>query len=376
LRSSSSAALGVLLSFTLSARAQVSERGEVTVPASVQHAESLAYEHFQRGVALTDAGDVRTALQEFQIAYDLVPSPAALVNVAELAWSTGDLIRAYRALDEYRSRYAALDEYAAQVSELQAKVDQSIALVVVRVVPSDAELTVDGVPVRPGVNAIPLLSGQHELQARRRGFVPGVQYVDVAAGARKTVELRLNAVEEAPATLRVTCSDSSTRVMIDGGAPRSIPAAGLLAELRAGVHRVKFSSATTPVAVRLEAGESSAIDCGRMSRARGETRKKGNVEALWAGSAFGVLSLGSVVLWGLTLRAHDRWRALDEQRVRADTVNDYAALVREQNGLREDARGLIWSASAATCLSLSSGVWLWSALRRGSKQADDRAPLD
>jgi len=67
-----------------------------------------------------------------------------------------------------------------------------VGRVVLRMLPPDAEVTVDGRPVIVGPEGeVTLLAGEHELRARRAGFDPETQTVFVAAGRSASLELRL-----------------------------------------------------------------------------------------------------------------------------------------------------------------------------------------
>ncbi|MEM9193683.1 MAG: tetratricopeptide repeat protein [Myxococcota bacterium] len=77
---------------------------EVFAPAEVHaqpETDSLAREHYERGVALVEEAEYRDALHQFAAGYELSERPLFLFNMAECARELGEVARARRLYEDY-----------------------------------------------------------------------------------------------------------------------------------------------------------------------------------------------------------------------------------------------------------------------------------
>ncbi len=121
----------------------------------------------------------------------------ALVLRAQTHVAFGDLNAAeadYRAILELRPGYVpepslTPSKAMKRFDRVQAKMIGRLAIVLD---PEDARLEVDGVEIVPTADGgVPLLAGEHTVEARRKGFDPMAKTVLVQAGSQASVELQL-----------------------------------------------------------------------------------------------------------------------------------------------------------------------------------------
>lgn len=160
--------------------------------------------HFDRGLALFNQQNFEGALAEFRRAYDLSHRVNLLYNLGATYQSLHRYPEAATAIEEYLRRAENLPP--AQRTEVQTALDQIrgfIAHVTVRVVPTDAAVTLDDEPIAQGrlAEPIPVGPGRHTISASAQGRLTGRTTFEIASGDTRNVELRL---EELPAVSRAT----------------------------------------------------------------------------------------------------------------------------------------------------------------------------
>jgi hypothetical protein len=208
-------------------------------------AAAAARQHFDRGIALSDRGEISAAAGEFRRAYELVPHPSVLFNLG----------RAYSALGRHADAAATLRRYLrestelepsrrAQVANLLAFNAAKVGLLELKLEPPGAEVIVDGAPRARGPLTEPLELdvGAHGVLVMAPNHVPSFRTIELAAGQRVNLSLSLEPRGEGGAgqgQLIASCRVPSARVEVDGVVVGRTPLLPLL--LPAGSHRVAFA---------------------------------------------------------------------------------------------------------------------------------------
>lgn len=148
---------------------------------------------FQEGRQLFRDGQFARARQAFQAAYDILPDPRVLANVAACLVGEG---RAREGVEAYRRflREAGAEVPAASVEEARNEVTRLLATLgelVLSVEPAGAEVRIDGASIGPAPlpGEVTLDPGTHRLDVRAEGLEPYSRELEVAAGQR--VDLRV-----------------------------------------------------------------------------------------------------------------------------------------------------------------------------------------
>ncbi len=154
-----------------------------------------AERHFQSGVQLFKEAKYAEALAEFERAYEILPQPLVLYNIAgchrELSHYSEAVSYYRRFLSEGKDKVKP-----ARLAAAQAELDgilARIARVTVTVTPglSDVSLILDGTPIDKPEMPLILPPGEHRLVARAAGRTETERSVRVASGDEIAVELKL-----------------------------------------------------------------------------------------------------------------------------------------------------------------------------------------
>jgi hypothetical protein len=221
-------------------------------PPANPEAKAKAQALLKQGSALFEQGDYQSALDKFEDAYAVFPSPKLQFNIAQADRALGRPVEALKAYETFLglAKDAAPDavtDARKSILELRAKLGQ----LKVECSPSDATVTVDGKPVGVSNEPVWAVPGFHQVAIQRQQFVPAIQSVEVLAGKVQTVTIKLRAVSAAP----------------------PVP--------------VALSPAPAPRATDTQLVASATEDNGR---------RPANRRYLWVGAgATGVLALGAVV---------------------------------------------------------------------------------
>lgn len=165
-------------------------------PASVERAK----QHFRQAVAFAEAGDCGAAIVEFEAAYQLVPRPNALYNIAQCQ----ERLFRYDLAIRYHERYlqeAPLDAPdRPAVNAALSTLRNLLGTVMVRSnVP--AEVWVDDRLAGQAPGDVLMPSGGHSLELRAKGYIPA--RTEVRLVGRQRIELTLE-LEKAQTTIEVT----------------------------------------------------------------------------------------------------------------------------------------------------------------------------
>jgi tetratricopeptide (TPR) repeat protein len=165
-------------------------------PVAVEQAK----QHFRQAVAFASAGDCGAAIVEFEAAYELVPRPNALYNIAQCE----ERLFRYDLAIRYYERYLleappdAVDRPA--VNAALGTLRNLLGTVTVHSnVP--AEVWVDDRLAGEAPGDVLLPSGGHSLELRAKGYIPARAEVRVVGRQRTALTLEL---EKAQTTVQVT----------------------------------------------------------------------------------------------------------------------------------------------------------------------------
>lgn len=208
--------IGVLSMVMAPVSARAEGDGAENAPASREEAQA----RFRRGLELYEENDFRTALVEFQRAYDLAPSFRILYNIAQVQYQLQDYAGALLAFERY------LADGGEQIDRARRReVDKDIERLRVRVatleivVEPGVEIHVDDVlvGVTPLSSPVVVSAGRRKVSARLDGHVAVTRVVDVAGG--DTVSLEFDMVDTKPAPAPVVPVREPAPAVVEAPAP-------------------------------------------------------------------------------------------------------------------------------------------------------------
>ena len=151
--------------------------------------------HFERGVELFREGDFRSALIEFQRAYDATPNYKVLYNLGQTNLELQDYAGALRAFRGYLDGGGRAIPLARrnQVEGDLKRLESRVARLDITVNVEDADVTVDDVSVGKSPLHAPVLvsEGRRRIGATKAGMTPAVRVIDVAGGDNPKISLQL-----------------------------------------------------------------------------------------------------------------------------------------------------------------------------------------
>jgi hypothetical protein len=163
---------------------------------------SESEDYIRLGVELRRSGKNREALDAFEAAYRLEPTPRAGAQIALAQQAMGDWVDAEQGLE--RALGFAADPWIAlyrdALERALAVVRGHLGWLDVEANVSDGELLVDGTSRHdlPSQGPVRVTSGSVEMDVRAPGFLPVHRSVDVAPGARVQVVVALESMLPPP----------------------------------------------------------------------------------------------------------------------------------------------------------------------------------
>jgi Tetratricopeptide repeat len=145
------------------------------------------------GAAAMEQGKFADAVEAFQQAYEIYPTPNLRYNLAWALAEVGRFAEAVDAFEEFLATAPAADPGAreratARLRELESR----IARLEVVVAPADAVISIDGQPPRlPRMAGIPVMPGARRVVAERLGYARRSERVTLAAGEHRRIEWML-----------------------------------------------------------------------------------------------------------------------------------------------------------------------------------------
>ena len=147
----------------------------------------------REGNALLGQDDATGALEKFQQAYSIYPSPKVLANIGTALRGVGRDVEAAAAYERCLHESAGMltADLRAAVEKALADVRGTLGRTDVTVNEAGAMVVVDGVSVGASPLSAPvwMKPGAHRIEARKGGFHPTSETVEVVAGQTRSVRL-------------------------------------------------------------------------------------------------------------------------------------------------------------------------------------------
>ena len=156
-----------------------------------------ASRHFHRGVELSEDGDWRAALIEFERAYAITPNFRVLYDIGQCRFQLHDYPGALTAFQKYLADGLELvpaDRRATVVSDIES-LKGRVAFVRLVTPETGAEISIDDTVVgtTPFASPVTVSAGRHKVSASKSGFAGVVRYVDVAGEETLDVPIHFGA---------------------------------------------------------------------------------------------------------------------------------------------------------------------------------------
>jgi tetratricopeptide (TPR) repeat protein len=157
-------------------------------------AKARAQVLLKRGARHYQHAEYKEALEVFEQAYGLFPSPKLLMNIGQASRELGHTVEAINAFEQFLEQ--AGDAPPRAVAEAKQSIDEmepQIAKLRIDCTMSGADISIDGkrVAVSPVAGLIRVIPGTHDVRASIAGAVPATKRTKVAAGAIDTIVLPL-----------------------------------------------------------------------------------------------------------------------------------------------------------------------------------------
>lgn len=201
-------------------------------------AKQEAGERFQHGVSLYQAGNLNSALAEFERAYELMPHPTVLFNIGLTYADLDRPVEATSSLSKLVASPGALsgDRLTRAKDVLEAQRSKTGTLDV-KVTVEGAQIEVDGVIVgiAPLKEALILTTGLHVVGAIAPAHAPQRRSLTIASKAAQTMELDPPVLDARLAHLTVKTTLPGADLYVDGELTARTPLPASLA-LMPGAH--------------------------------------------------------------------------------------------------------------------------------------------
>jgi hypothetical protein len=164
-------------------------------------AKAKAQVFLKEGTELYQHGIIAEALEKFEQAYAIFPSPKLLFNIGQVNRELGRPIEAIAAFEKFQTLdIDANPELLGEAKRLTEELSKKVARLLIECAMTDAEIAVDGkvvgnAPIRDLVRVLP---GQHQVTATHPGAYPAVETVVVSAAVVQPVVIWMRALAENP----------------------------------------------------------------------------------------------------------------------------------------------------------------------------------
>ena len=237
--------LASVLALALCLPSLVQPRPAAAQEPAAEAARAEARDRFDRGLRLFNEGDSAGALAEFKRAYELVPSPVVLYNVALAYASMNRPVDAVDALSRLLASPGSLaPERVERARATLAEQKARIAELTVKVSVDGAVIEVDGVEAGKSPLAAPLRvgGGSHIVGAVAPAYSPARKEVTLAGLTRGEVSLELVPMTGRLSHLSVKTHLPAAELVIDDQPVARTPLSASLT-LSPGPHRVELRRA-------------------------------------------------------------------------------------------------------------------------------------
>jgi hypothetical protein len=170
-------------------------------PAANPAAKDKAQALLKEGSALYKQADFGAALEKFEAAYALYPSPKLQFNIAQADRELGRIVEAVQAFETFLAQAPdAAPEIVGEARQSLAELKLKLGQLRVDVV-AGAQVQVDdrAVGVTPLTRIVWLLPGRHRVAIKHPSYLPASANIIVSAGEIQTVAPKLVRVGEATA---------------------------------------------------------------------------------------------------------------------------------------------------------------------------------
>ena len=240
--------LGLVLAFAAPGFAAPAKRARTAAPAAQEasapapQAKPLeevltgdALVAYEAGRASFKESDFATCHAKMKKAFDLSKNPRLLRNLSTCSAKQRKYAQAIREAELALELGELSTEAVANLRESLEFWRTFVARATVKVSPANAELLVDGVPVKltDGRGTVDLDIGKHELQATAKSFLALVKPLEVRDTDAHLFEFAL--VEDVPETKLTVSTGPESRVAVDGSEVSLGPWSGLV---KPGAHHV------------------------------------------------------------------------------------------------------------------------------------------
>lgn len=190
-----------------------------------------ARSRFDRAIALADVGDLDRALAEFQRAYELLPNPRVLLNIAETQASLGRAPEAVTSIERLLADPKSLNaEDLALAKALKTREEAKVATLSVTSNVPGSRIEVDNIAagVTPLERPLRVSSGQRIVAVIAPGFAPSRKTVTLAGTSTQSLSFELVPLESRLAHLLLKANVPGATVSANGQALGTTPLATTL----------------------------------------------------------------------------------------------------------------------------------------------------
>jgi hypothetical protein len=168
-------------------------------PSSDPEVKARAQVILKQGAQLYQQGAFADAMEKFEQAYAIFPSPKLFFNIGQANRELGRQVEAVAAFEKFLAE--AGDASPSLTSEAKRSVQElspKIGKLLIDCPLSGAEVTVDGKPVgrTPITDLIRVMPGKHQVTATHPSAMPAIENVVVNAGTVETIVMRLRPLSE------------------------------------------------------------------------------------------------------------------------------------------------------------------------------------
>ena len=167
--------------------------------------QQIAQEHKRAAFRLFRNGKYAAGIERMRAAYDLVPHPGFLLNIAVAyhRWR-GHCREALETLEAFQKACKNCRLKSAGQERKEEFTQACQVAVEVKTQPTGARLWLDGRPQGRSPAVLPLLPGRYTLVARLEDYHPAQEEIRVRRGTQPQVDLELVAIERPPVATQVT----------------------------------------------------------------------------------------------------------------------------------------------------------------------------
>ena len=184
---------------------------QISAPTTDQEAKAKAQVVLKEGAHLYQQGAYADALEKFEQAYSVFPSPKLFFDIGQANRELGRPAEAVAAFERFLAE--AVDASPELISDARRSVNElapKIGKLIIDCDATGAEITVDGKVVgrAPLANSIPVSPGSHQVTATHPTIAPVVQTVEVAAGTLQTLALQPRTLTPSPVSSQMAAPPS------------------------------------------------------------------------------------------------------------------------------------------------------------------------